>query len=222
MSRRIIDLSLTIREGMTTFPVHWHPFVEISQLGRVGIEGRETRKLVLGTHTGTHVDAPRHFVDGAMSVDEILLDQVIGAATVCDFSNAARFQEIGVEEFSRVLGDRPTERVLMRFDWSDQIDTSTYYSDHPFISEDVAHWLVEKGCRLLGMDTPMPDNPKHGRGCEIDSPNHKTLLGNGTILVEYLTNLRSVSLDVVELIVAPLKVEQGDGSPARVFAIEYT
>ena len=59
---KITDLSLTLEEGMMTFPTHWHPVVEITILGRHGVEGRETRKLVLGTHVGTHADAPLHFI----------------------------------------------------------------------------------------------------------------------------------------------------------------
>ena len=55
---------MTLEEGIMTFPVHWHPVFEITQLGRFHVEGRETRKLTLGTHTGTHVDAPRHFIAG--------------------------------------------------------------------------------------------------------------------------------------------------------------
>ena len=61
-NKKIIDLTMSLKEGMQTFPTHWHPFVEITQLGRHGIENRETRKLILGTHTGTHIDAPSHFI----------------------------------------------------------------------------------------------------------------------------------------------------------------
>jgi arylformamidase len=220
LARRIIDLSFSIREGMTRFPVSWHPVVEITQLGRLEIEGRETRKLVLGTHTGTHVDAPRHFIAGLPTIDEILLDQIVGPATVCDFSDADRFQELEIADFERVLGSRPVERIINYFGWSDHFEEDCYYSDHPFISEEAAQWLVDQDCRMLAMDTPMPDNPVNGKGCSNDSPNHKILLGNGVVLVEYLTNLKSLKKDIVEIVVAPLKIEGADGSPARVFAME--
>ena len=65
----------------------------------------------------------------------------------------------------------------------------------------------------------MPDNPENGRGCTKDSPNHKILLGGGAILVEYMINLSSIDRDEVQIIVAPIKVKEGDGAPARVFAI---
>jgi arylformamidase len=63
---KITDLSLTIEEGMMTFPTHWHPVVEITILGRHGVEGRETRKLVLGTHIGTHAEARGSIRSGLM------------------------------------------------------------------------------------------------------------------------------------------------------------
>ena len=93
---RIIDLTFPIHEGMTTFPAPWHPFVEITQLGRHGLEGRETRKIVIGSHTGTHCDAPRHFIPGGATIDEIPLDVFIGPAVVCDLSGAPASQAITV------------------------------------------------------------------------------------------------------------------------------
>jgi len=126
----------------------------------------------------------------------------------------------GVEAFTDQLGDSCPERVVMRFDWSEKYNSTIYYSDHPFISEDAAQWLVDNGCKLLAMDTPMPDNPKNGRGTCNDSPNHKILLGNDVVLVEYLNNVKSVSRPDIELVVAPLRIAGSDGSPVRCFAIE--
>jgi len=217
---RIIDLTFPIHEGMTTFPVHWHPMVEITQLGRHGIEDRETRKIVLGTHTGTHCDAPRHFVKDGQTIDQIPLDRFIGPAYVVDFSDSKPLQERTVADFEAKLGSRKPERIVMRFDWSDNWGKMAYYTSHPFISDEAAQWLADRGCRLLAMDTPMPDNPKNGRGTPNDSPVHKIMLGQGIILVEYLTNLRSLKRADIELIIAPLNIKEGDGSPCRCAAIE--
>jgi arylformamidase len=219
MSKRIIDLSMYLEEGMQTFPTHWHPFVEITQLGRHGLENRETRKLVLGTHTGTHIDAPRHFIPGGATVDQIPLEQLVGPASVLDLTQYGAGAELGIKELSEALAGRSAERVLMRFDWDQHLGTMGYYNDSPFLSEAAAQWLVDQGCRLLGMDTAMPDNPKNGRNGPKDSPNHKILLGNGVILLEYMVNLKALDQPVVELVVAPLKVRDGDGAPVRAFAI---
>lgn len=220
MSRRIVDLTFPIHEGMTTFPSHYHPVVEITLLGRHGIENRETRKVVLGTHTGTHCDAESHFFPGGETVDMLSMDTLIGPAIVVDFSSVKPKQEVGVDDFAQQLGDCRPERIVMRFDWSDHWGKMEYYTNHPFISQDAAEWLVDRGVRLLAMDTPTPDNPANGRDSEIDSPVHKILLNKGVIPVEYLCNLRNLRQREIQLIVLPLKILGGDGSPVRCVAIE--
>jgi kynurenine formamidase len=220
MGTRIVDLTYAIHEGMTTFPVHWHPPVEITQLGRHGIENRETRKLTLGTHTGTHCDAPRHFVPGGQTIDQVLPEVFIGLAVVLDFSRAPEGYAVEPADLEMHLGARRAERVVLRFDWDRHWGTLKYYQDHPYLSRDAARWLVRRRVRLLAMDTPMPDNPKDGANAAEDSPVHKILLGQGIILVEYLTNLAALRRSEVELLVLPLKVRDGDGAPARCVAIE--
>ncbi len=211
---------MTVEEGMQTFAAPWHPFVEITQLGRHGIENRETRKITLGTHTGTHIDAPRHFIARGNTVEQIPLDQMVGPATIVDFSTLPDFTEIDVAMLEGRLAGKDVERVILRFDWDLQLNTNRYYTDHPFLSEAACEWLVTQGCRLLALDTPQPDNPLNGRTAVKDAPNHKILLAAGIVIVEYLVNLRLLTAERVELVVAPLKIKEGDGGPARCFAIE--
>jgi len=217
---KIVDLSLPIEEGMMTFPTYWHPVVEVTILGRHGIEGRETRKVVLGTHTGTHADAPRHFIPNGRTIDEIPLDVLIGPATVADFTGCKALQAIDVADLKQKVGDKVPPRLILRTGWSEHFGNLKFYNEYPFLSENAARWLVENGVRLIAMDTPSPDNPAHSRGTPKDSPNHKVLLGAGVVLVEYLTNLRSLTASEVELIVMPLKLRGCDGSPVRCVAIE--
>jgi kynurenine formamidase len=217
---KIIDLSLPIEEGMMTFPTHWHPVVEITILGRHGIEGRETRKIVLGTHVGTHADAPRHFIPNGGTIDNVPLDVLIGPATVVDFTGCAPLQEITVASLKQKLNNQVPGRLILRTGWSDYFGNLKFYNEYPFLSEEAAQWLVEQGVRLIAMDTPSPDNPAHSRGTPKDSPNHKVLLGAQVVLVEYLTNLKSITTPEVELIVLPLKLKGCDGSPVRCVAIE--
>jgi arylformamidase len=218
---KIIDLSLPIDEGMMTFPTHWHPVVEISILGRHSVEGRETRKVVLGTHTGTHVDAPRHFIENGGTVDEIPIDILMGPASLADFLNCPPLYEISVADLERRLGQNVPRRVILRTGWSEHFGNMKFYNEYPFLSENAARWLVEKGVLLLAMDTPSPDNPAHSRGTAKDSPNHKVLLGAGVLLVEYVANLKALAKTEVELIIMPLKLKGCDGSPARCIAIEH-
>ena len=220
MPRRIIDLTYPIHNGMMTFIVPWHSGVEITTLGRHAMVGRETRKIVLGSHTGTHCDAPRHFMPEGLTVDDLSLETLIGPAHVVDLSYARPFQEMDVNDFEGALGDICSERLILRFGWSEYWCTKHYYSEHPFISEESAHWMIKRGVKLLAMDTPMPDNPKNGKGTNNDSPIHKIMLKHNVVLVEYLCNLEEIRKQEVELIVMPLKIRQGDGSPVRCVAIE--
>src|ERR1700678_963946 len=217
---KIIDLSHPIEEGMMTFPTHWHPVVEITILGRHGIEGRETRKVVLGTHIGTHADAPRHFIPNGQTIDEIPLDLLIGPATVVDFTGCQPLQPIDIADLEQKLHGKIPAGLILRTGWSEYFGNLKFYNEYPFLSENAAQWLVEKGVRLIAMDTPSPDNPAHSRGTPKDSPNHKVLLGAEVVLVEYLANLKSLTAPEVELIVLPLKLKGCDGSPARCVAIE--
>jgi kynurenine formamidase len=217
--KRIVDLTMSIHEGMQTFPAHWHPVVEITQLGRHGIENRETRKIVLGTHTGTHIDAPRHFVPGGRTVDQISLEQINGRATLVDMSHLPARASVDVPELAAATKNHSVERLIMRFDGCKRLGTMEYYTDHQWLTQDACRWLVERGCRLLGFDIPMPDNPNSGPRSEEDSPNHKILLGNNVILLEYLVHLSAIGVPEFDLIVAPLKIRDGDGAPARCFAV---
>ena len=117
MSKKIIDLTFTIKDGMTTFPVSWHPRVEISTQGRIGIEKRETKKLVIGTHTGTHVDAPKHFIKNGKSIDKIDLEILNGEALVVDLSNKKNFSSVTATDLKKFI-KKKYKRIILNYNWS--------------------------------------------------------------------------------------------------------
>jgi arylformamidase len=218
---RVVDLTHPLREGMTSFPGFNHPRTEVTQLARHGVEGRATRRLVLGTHTGTHVDAPLHFIPDGNTIDRLDLDVLIGPARVLDLTPAEPLQEIGVDRLRAAGADESAPpRLLLRFDWDERFGGLGFYDESPYLSEEAARWLVERGVKLLGMDSPSPDDTRNGFGSGNDSPNHWTLLGAGVVIVEYLANLRTLRSRDVQLIALPLPVQGADGAPARVVAID--
>lgn len=217
---RVVDLTFPIHEGMTTYPSANHPRVEITQLGRHGIENRETRKITLGTHTGTHCDAPLHFVPRGETADRLPLESLIGPAMVADLTHLGALHRVEASHLEALLGDERPQRLILRYDWSDHWGTMRYYREHPYLAEDTAAWVVNRGIRLLAMDTPTPDDPRTGPLNPPDSPNHQLLLGAGVILVEYLCNLKELRRRDVELIVCPMKIVGADGSPVRCVALE--
>lgn len=219
--RRIVDLTHDMHEGMTTYPSPCHPVFEMTQLGRHGLEDRETRRVTFGTHTGTHCDAPRHFIVNGESVDKLPLEVLVGPARVVDLTFLGPLGLVDVSHLEEALGDSRPSRVLLRYDWSDRWGQMSFYKDHPYLSGEAAQWLVDRGVKLLGMDSPTPDDPRSGPHNPPDSPNHQILLGAGVILVEYLCNLKALTSTTVELIALPLKLRGADGSPVRCIAIEH-
>ena len=118
------------------------------------------------------------------------------------------------------MGNCPAEKLILRFDWDlKTLGTRCSYGDHPYLSRGACEFLLQKGCRLLTVDTPQPDNPLHGSNSPIDAPIHKFLLAHDVLLLEYLVNLKDITAKETILFAAPLKVEEGDGAPAHCFVM---
>lgn len=217
--REIIDLTYNIKEGMTTFGAPWHPPVEITQLGRHGFEGRETRKFTLGTHTGTHIDAPLHFVYGGKSIDSLPLKKLVGKVTIIDYSDLGKNEGVTMEMLENVS---VSERMLFKFGWGKYWGNKKFYKDYPFFSKEAAEYLISNNVEMVAMDTPSPDDSRiklsgEALGTEIDSPIHKIFLSNGVVLVEYIANLDKIfDYEGWNIVALPLKIEGADGSPARI------
>lgn len=215
---KYIDLSHPITERMQVFPSYWHPKVEVTRLGKHKSEGRATSKITFGSHTGTHMDAPLHFIPGGKPIDKIPLNICIGQAMLLDLRGC---KKVTIKDLqSKLAKQDKIERLVARFDWSKRYGSGSFYNDYPFFTEEACRWLVEKGVKLLGMDTPSPDDPKDNRQSGNDSPNHKLLLRRGVVMIEYLCNLNLLKGPQVFMIALPLKIKGADGSPARVVAYD--
>lgn len=220
MNEKIIDLTFPIYEGMPKFAAYWHPSVKITKIGCHTSEGRETRRVVLGTHTGTHIDAPLHFIAKGKPVDKIPLKICVGPAVLISFDSKHKKEITARDLASKLSAFSKIERLIVRFDWSKKWQKAAYYKEYPYFSKDACFWLVKKGIKLLGMDTPSPDNPRNNKKSKKDSPNHKYFLGKGIVLIEYLCNLNKLKSPQIFLIAMPLRIRGADGSPARVIAYD--
>lgn len=165
--------------------------------------------LHFGAHTGTHVDAPGHFVEGGAKIIDTPLEHLIGTARVVEIEkDAAAVERRHVEDLNGA------ERVLFKTKNSkfwDDFDQG-FRKDFVYIEPEAALILVDKGVRLVGIDYLSVE--KFG---STDFQTHLTFLKNGVVIIEGL-DLRAVSSGEYELICLPLKVdsETGDGAPARV------
>jgi arylformamidase len=162
----------------------------------------------LGAHSGTHIDAPMHFVSGGASIEALSLEPLIGPARVVDISDDV--QAIDAAELSRHTWTG-APRVLFRTRSSRRgwMASATFHRDFAYIAPDAAQLLADAGVRLVGIDYISAE--------QFGAPaprTHRILLGKGIPIVEGLA-LETVSAGDYDLIVLPMKVARHEGAPAR-------
>jgi arylformamidase len=166
-------------------------------------------ELRIGTHTGTHVDPPVHFVEGGVGIDRVALDSMVGDAVVVDARSADG--ALGPDDLEALGIPDGATRVLIRSRNSDLWRTgrAAFPETYVCLSPEGATWVVDRGIRLLGVDflsVEQRGSPGH--------PTHHALLENGVVIVEGL-DLGRVEPGTYRLIVLPLRIVDGDGGPAR-------
>jgi len=162
--------------------------------------------LDMGAHTGTHIDAPRHFIDGAPTTETIPLEACIGEAWVVD--GTALTSTIRATDLEGLTIPAGETRLLFKTRNSGLWSRDGFSSDFLAFGADAAHWLVDRGVRLLAIDylsiAPFRD--------AVDT--HRVLLGAGVVVVEG-TDLRAIEPGPYELLCLPLRLVGSDGAPAR-------
>jgi arylformamidase len=203
-SMRYYDISVPIHAAM---PVYGgDPPVEVTLSHSIGRgDQANVSRLLMGAHTGTHVDAPRHFVQGARTVDEIPLDVLIGPVTVVDLAgvdviSAETMADVNLEGVERVLF-KTTNSELWREDG--------FQKKFVHMTGDAAEYLVGIGIKLVGIDYLSVE--------EFGAPKavaHLALLRAGTVILEGV-NLAEVPSGKYKLICLPLLIQGCDGAPCR-------
>ncbi|HRJ45545.1 MAG: cyclase family protein [Caldilineaceae bacterium] len=212
MTKRFVDLTLTVRSGMRGVAIEPHT--------RLVPDGYNTTNLHLYSHSGTHMDAPLHFLEGGSTIDRWPLAQLVGPAQVIDLSSVEAHGLHTVEDLlPHAAKITPGCRLLLRTDWSLHADLPDYRPDMPRISAALARWLVERQVALVGVETPSVASLRPENRAELTEV-HQTILGGNIVIVESLTNLRELRRTTVEFIALPLKIDGGDGSPVRAIAVE--
>lgn len=170
-----------------------------------------------GSHIGTHLDAPSHFVPGGRTIDQIPLDRVTGPGVVLDVP-AEPHAGLGAEQLEAGgPAPEPDGIVLIRTGWEEKAGTPEYF-DHPYLLESAVQWLVARQVKLVGMDTITPEMPEAVRHGPFTWPVHHALLGQEILVIENVRNMRSLTGRRVEVVAAPINVAGGDGSPVRLLA----
>jgi len=206
-NKKIYDISLSIHENTITWPDD--PFFkkELSSSIDKGDEANVT-EISMGTHSGTHIDAPHHFLNNNITTDSIPLDILMGESLVIEVTSENLIEPKDIEniDFSGII------RVLFKTKNSILWESSHHKFNKNFISLGMraAELLVEKGIKLIGIDYLSIESYYAEEG----NPVHKLLLKNNIIILEGL-NLYNINEGIYELICLPLKLSETEGSPAR-------
>jgi arylformamidase len=207
---RTYDVSVPISTELVTWP--GDPKIAVERVERMedGAEANVTR-INMSAHSGTHVDAPCHFIEDGASVDQLPIDLLTGRVYVLDLSNEDVINSNILENSS--IPPR-TRRVLFKTRNSDYWARreNQFRTDYVALSADAASFLVDRGVRLVGVDY-LSVAPFEATG-----PTHKILLNAGVVIVEGL-DLSQVSQGRYMFYCLPLKIEGADGAPARAILV---
>ncbi|NOZ71607.1 MAG: cyclase family protein [Chloroflexi bacterium] len=207
---KIYDISLPISPNIVVWEDDPHvTLTQVSHLDRGDIATLST--ISCSVHTGTHVDAPCHFIAGGASVESLDLYTLVGPAWVAD----AEGIPLITAAFLDTLDLPPhLERLLLRSDNSKRqlLNDTSFHRDYVALAADAASWLVEKGIKLVGVDY-LSVAPFQ----QIEATHH-ILLGAGVVVVEGL-NLQNIEPGLYQFYCLPLRIVGSDGAPARAILI---
>ncbi len=198
------DISLPLRPGLPQWP--GDPVLRMDKISdRASGDGYNLSSLQMGLHTGTHMDAPCHFLDGAAGLEAMPLDVTVGSAQVFAVLSSG---PLGPGDLVG-LGIRRGQRVLLKTLNSDTCyRNDSFCEDYVALSPDGARWLVERGVRLVGIDYLSI------AGMADAAETHSVLLEGGVWILEGL-DLRGIEPGPYQLFCLPLRIPGRDGAPAR-------
>jgi arylformamidase len=202
---KFIDVTVPLSAALPTFP--GDPPFQIDVTHRMeGGDSYNVARLTVGTHAGTHVDAPFHFIKGGATVDELALEILIGKVRVVDLGGKDSVERADLE----ALDLREDLRVLIKTRNSGLLRQKAFQEDYVWLSPDAATYLAQVGIKLVGFDYLSIE--KLG---SRDYAAHVALLEAGVVIVEGL-DLSEIEPGEYDMVCLPLRIAGADGSPARV------
>ena len=210
---KVMDLSHTIKNDMQIYPGDPAPTIERSL--EHDKDYCHVDRLNLGSHTGTHIDAPYHFLKDGKRISDFEAGYFIGRGLVMDFRGMGENESISLEAVKKY--DEEIEKgmfVFLMTGWNKYFGEEKYLR-HPFLSEEAAKYFVEKGVKIVGLDALNIDSTQD----EVFA-SHNVLLPADVLIVENLSKLDTIPENKEAIYsLLPLKVEGTDGSPIRAVCI---
>ncbi|MGI6075405.1 MAG: cyclase family protein [Pyramidobacter sp.] len=206
---KIIDLTHTIEPAQPVFP--GDPSPRFRCVADYPSEGYRETEVTLGSHTGTHVDAPAHVVPGGNTVSQLSVECFCGTAAVLRLPSGT--ERIMPEHIARCAGAETADFLLISTGWERLWGSEEYFRGYPLLDEQAAQWLVSAGKKGVGLDVMSIDAID-----SVDLPLHRLVLGGGVVIVENLCHLGELPCGAVKFCALPLKLKEADGAPVRAMA----
>lgn len=208
---KVVDLSHYYEDGMPIFPGLSDP--SFKPIAKVEDDGYAMSEYHLLNHIGTHVDAPAHQIAGGDTLDEIGLNRLVTDAVTLDVSGRTPGPLTREDLASHLHKIRAGDIVFLYSNNARNWGSEAYWTGWSYPDADAARTLINRGISAIGFDGPSAD--------PVDSTTfdlHRIWLGAGRMIIENATNLDKLP-DRAQVVVAPLKVRNANGSPARIFAL---
>jgi len=211
---KVIDLTLTVSDKIPTFPGSPQP--SFIPWENVKEDGYNLELLFLSTHTGTHMDAPYHFLEKGAKIHEISLKKLVSEAALiqCRKNGGESITKTDIQKFEKKYGKIASfSSVIFYTGWQRNLQKKYYFTKNPGLSVSAAKYLASKKISLVGIDSPSID-----MGTDSKFSVHQVFAKKGILIVENLANLEKIKSSKFHLVVLPLKLKNATGSPVRAIA----
>lgn len=211
--KKIVDLSIPITNDTPIFP--GDPGLNIRPATTIEQDGYSVHYLHIGSHTGTHVDAPSHFQENGVTMDESDLRLFIGRGVVIDVTGKNEQEAIAVDDVAPYLERlKPGDIALIYTGWSQYLGEEKYFR-HPYLTGEAVDAMLEKGVRTFLIDALNIDLTG---GDEY--PAHEKITAVNGIIGENFIHFDRIDFPDPLITAFPLKIKGCDGSPVRAVAIQ--
>jgi len=211
---KVIDLTLTVSRKLPTFPGSPRPnFIPWENIKE---DGYNLELLFLSSHTGTHIDAPHHFLEKGAKIHEISLEKLVSEAVLIKSKKKGgeSITKTDIQKFEKMHGKIASfSSVIFYTGWQRNLQKKYYFTKNPGLSVSAAKYLASKKIGLVGIDSPSIDLGKDSKFSV-----HQIFAKKGMLIVENLANLDKIKSSKFHLVVLPLKLKNATGSPVRAIA----
>jgi len=211
---KVIDLTLTVSDKIPTFPSSPQPtFIPWENIKE---DGYNLELMFLSSHTGTHMDAPHHFLKKGVKIHEISLKKLVSEAVLIQSrkSSGQSITKVDIQKFEKKHGKIENfSSIIFYTGWQKNLQKKYYFTKNPGLSVSAAKYLVSKKISLVSIDSPSIDLGKDNKFSA-----HQIFAKKGILIVENLANLDKIKSPTFHLVVLPLKLKNATGSPVRAIA----